>query len=87
MADIKKVCKIPLHCEVIAFFHENQQTLDTPRGIAAWLDYDRQEIKQALDCLVKLNILTTHRTGATTAYAYTQDKQIVKQIEKFLENK
>ena len=60
--------------------------MDTSRGIAAWLNHDRKEIKRALDFLVSQNILTTHRTASTIAYAYTQDRKTAEEIEKLLQN-
>lgn len=87
MADLKKVCASSLNLKIISFFHENPATIDTPRGIAVWLNHDQKEIEMALDYLVSQNILVSHRTGSTIAYAYTQDKEAVEKIEKFLQHK
>ncbi|MBL7084747.1 MAG: hypothetical protein ISS43_01380 [Candidatus Omnitrophica bacterium] len=87
MVDLKKVCKSVLNLKIISFFYENPATVDTPRGIAAWLSHDQKEIKKALDYLVSQNILIAHRTRSTIAYCLTQDKKIVDQIERFLETK
>lgn len=84
MVNLKKVCRYPLNLKIISFFHKNPSMVDTSRGIAAWLNYDRKEIKKALDFLVSQNILVPHRMGSTVAYAYTQDKKIIACIEKFL---
>lgn len=81
---LKKVCESALNLKIISFFHENPATVDTAGGIATWLNHDRKEIKQTLDYLVSQNILISHRTGSTQAFAYTQDKRIVKMIDKFL---
>lgn len=86
MADLKKICESRLNLKIISFFHENPSTVDTSRGIAAWLNHDRKEIKRALDFLVSQNILTTHRTASTAAYAYTQDKKTIEGVEKLLQN-
>lgn len=87
MAELKKICKQPLVFEIVSFFHENPQALDTAHSIAAWLNHDREEIKKALELLGNQGILTTHQTGGTTAYAFTQEKEIVKKIDKFLKQK
>lgn len=87
MADLKKICEFSLNLKIINFFREHLSTIDTARGIAAWLNHDQEEIKKALDYLVSQNILISHRTGSTIAYAYTQDKKVVKKIEKFLKNR
>ncbi|MFH1045982.1 MAG: hypothetical protein V1727_03360 [Candidatus Omnitrophota bacterium] len=84
MTGLKKVCEIPLNRKVISFFHENPSTVDTSRAIAAWLNCERKEVKKALDYLVTQGILLPHRIGASTAYAYTQDKKIIFKIEKIL---
>lgn len=87
MVDLKKVCKTPLNLKIISFFHEHPATVDTPRSIAAWLNHDPEQTQQALDYLVSQNILIVHQTGSTIAYAYTQDKEIVDQIEKTLQKR
>ncbi|MBN3038832.1 MAG: hypothetical protein JW869_05370 [Candidatus Omnitrophica bacterium] len=81
MAEIKKICASTLNRKIIRFFQENPSTVDTSRGIAAWLNFDRKEVKKALDSLVKEKILIPHRIGSSIAYAYTQDKKIIKKIE------
>ncbi len=85
MADLKKICESSLNLKIISFFHENPSIVDTSGGIATWLNHDRKEIKKVLDYLAGQNILVSHHTGSTTAYAYTQDKEIIEQIEKILQ--
>ncbi len=87
MINLKKICEFPLNLKIISFFQENPQTLDTSRGLATWLNHERGEIKKALDFLVSQEILVAHRTRSTIAYAYTQNKEIINQIKKFLANK
>jgi hypothetical protein len=84
MASIKKICESPLNLKIISFFRENPSAMDTSRGIAGWLNHPHEEVKKVLDYLVAQKILIVHRTGATTAYAYTQDKKIIEEIEKVL---
>ncbi len=81
---LKKICKSALNLKIISFFHENPHVLDTAQGLCAWINYDCAKIKKALDFLVSQGILVAHSTGATVAYAYTQEKKIVEQIGKFL---
>ena len=87
MIDLKKICATELNWKIIAFFHKNPTAVDTARGIAAWLNQDKEKIKEALDFLVNQQVLTSHRTTATTAYAYTQDKKLLEKIDKFLVNR
>jgi hypothetical protein len=37
-----------IHKKIIAFFHENQASIDTPRGVATWIGEDRAKVKLAL---------------------------------------
>lgn len=87
MVDLEKVCLCSLNLKIISFFHENPSTVDTARGIAAWLNHDHAEVKARLDYLVTQRILNTHRTGSTVAYCLTQDKKIINEIEKFLQKR
>lgn len=84
MAELEKVCASALNRKIIRFFHENPSSVDTSRGIAAWLNIERKEAKEALDFLVKQKVLTAHRMGSSIAYAYTQDKKVNQKIDKLL---
>ena len=46
--DNKKVFSSPIHLKIIKFFHENQSSIDTPRGVATWISEDRAKTKAAL---------------------------------------
>jgi len=85
MPGLKKFCESALNLKIISFFHENPSTVDTSSGIATWLTHNHEEIEKVLDYLVSQNILISHHTGSTVAYAYTQDNEIIDQIEKILQ--
>lgn len=85
--ELKRICKSALNLKIISFFHEHPATVDTAHGIAAWLNHNREEIKEALNFLVRHKILISERTDSTIAYAYTQDKQVIREIDRFLQNK
>ena len=72
------------HLKIVAFFHENQASIDTPRGVATWIGEERQKVKDALEDLVKLKILVPHRSTSTTGYSYTRDTKVIKEISKTL---
>lgn len=74
----------PVHRKIIQFFHENQASIDTPKGVATWIGEDRAKVKEALEDLVKLQILIPHRATSTTGYGYTRDAKLLKQIGKLL---
>lgn len=87
MADIDKALQSDLHLKITKFFHENQASIDTPRGVSTWVREDRNKVKQALEDLVKLKILIAHRATSTTGYSYTRNAKIISKIEKFLKKR
>lgn len=76
-----------LHLKIIKFFHENQSSIDTPRGISTWVREERTKVSKALEDLVKLKILSAHRATSTTGYSYTRDPKIISKIEKLLKKR
>jgi hypothetical protein len=82
--NIQEAFKSTVHLKIIRFFHENQASVDTPRGVATWIDEDRLKVKSALEDLVRLKILSAHRSTSTTGYSYTRDRKIISTIKKFL---
>ena len=83
----KMISQSELHLKIIRFFHENQASIDTPRGVSTWVREDRNKVKQALEDLVKLKILTAHRATSTTGYSYTRNAKIISKIEKLLKKR
>lgn len=82
--DIDKAFKSDIHRKIVAFFHENQASIDTPRGVATWIGEDRVKVKRALEDLVSLNILIAHRSTSTTGYSYTRDDKVISRIGRLL---
>ena len=82
--DKKSIFGSGLHLKIIKFFHENQASVDTPRGVATWIGEDRAKVKSALEDLVKKKILIADRTASTTGYGYTRDTALISKIEKIL---
>ena len=85
--DIDKIFRSEIHVKIITFFHENQASIDTPRGVAAWIGEDRAKVKETLEDLVKAKILVAHRTSSTTGYSYTSEDKLISKIGKFLKNR
>ena len=79
-----KLFKSKIHLKIIKFFHENQASIDTPRGIATWVGEDRTTVQAALEDLVKVKILVAHRATSTTGYGYTSDDKIISRVKKLL---
>ena len=84
--DLEKILKNELYRAIIEFFHENQSSIDTPRGVATWVKEERSTVKRALDRLVQYGILIDHQVPSTTGYSYTRNKKLIKEIEQQLEN-
>jgi len=82
--DLQKLFDSRLHVKVLRFFHENQASIDTPRGIATWVAEERSRVKRVLEDLVDLNILVAHRSTSTTGYSYTRDPELITKIGKLL---
>lgn len=82
--DLNKALQSNIHMKIIRFFHENQASIDTPRGVATWINEERAKVKKALEDLVTLNVLVAHRATSTTGYSYTRDARIISKIKKLL---
>ena len=84
--DINKAMRSRIHRKILAFFHENQASIDTPRGVATWIEEDRAKVKKALEDLVKLEILSADRATSTTGYSYTRNDRMISRIDKLLKD-
>ncbi len=73
--------------KIMKFFHENQASIDTPRGVSTWVREDRAKVKKALEELVGAKILVAHRSTSTTGYSYTRNTKIISKIEKLLKRR
>ena len=87
MADTNKVFQSDLHLKIMKFFHENQASIDTPRGVSTWVREDRAIVMKALEELVGMKILVAHRSTSTTGYSYTRNAKIISKIEKLLKKR
>lgn len=82
--DIEKIAQSEIHMKILRFFHENQASMDTPRGVATWIGEERGNVKRALEDLVKARVLVAHRATSTTGYSYTRDDRTISRIERLL---
>jgi len=87
MAGANKPLLSELHLKIIKFFHENQASIDTPRGVSTWVREERPKVQKALEDLVGLKILVAHRSTSTTGYSYTRNPKIILKIEKLLKKR
>ncbi|MFA5145842.1 MAG: hypothetical protein WC515_00460 [Candidatus Omnitrophota bacterium] len=84
MKKIDDLAKSDIHMKILAFFHENQASIDTPRGVATWIREDRAKVKRALEDLVSLKVLVAHRATSTTGYGYTSSNTIISKVGRLL---
>lgn len=85
--DPNKTFQSELHFKIVSFFYENPSSIDAAKGIATWVNHDLKEVEKVLEELVHLNILVAHRSEGVTGFAYTQDKEILNQIDHYFKNK
>ncbi|MDD5495914.1 MAG: hypothetical protein PHP46_02285 [Candidatus Omnitrophica bacterium] len=85
--NLEKMLKSKIHRKVVLFFHENQTSIDTPRGIATWIREDRLRVLRALEDLAKEEILVAHRATSTTGYSYTRNSRLIAKINRLLNKK
>lgn len=85
--DIDKLFDSSVKSKIISFFHENQSSIDTPRGISTWIAEDRAKVKSALEDLVRAKVLIAHRATSTTGYSYTSDEKLIAKIAKILKKR
>lgn len=86
MKNIKALFKNDAARKILLFFNENPNCIDTAKGISLWIGCDIAVIQKTLNQLVKEGIITSHQTASTTAYAYTNNKEVVKKIEKHVKS-
>jgi len=84
MKNIKKLFENETTKKVLLFFNENPQCIDTAKGISVWIGCDAPAVKKAADRLVDKGILVNHKTASTDAYSYTNQRDIIKKIEKYI---
>ncbi len=84
---VNKALESDINFKIVKFFHENQASIDTPRGVAAWIDEDRAAVSRALEELTSLKVLIAHRSTSTTGYSYTSDPRLIKKIDELLKKR
>lgn len=87
MKDIKHLFKDDTTKKILLFFNENPHSIDTAKGISVWVACDIEGVQEALNSLVKEGIIINHKAGSTDAYSYTNQRKIVKKIEKYIKTR
>ncbi len=81
---LKQAAKSKTHRKIILFFAENQGSIDTPRGVSTWINESIQNVRIALEDLVKLGFLKAHRTSSTIGYSCPLGKKQLGSLVKAL---
>ncbi|MBU1007200.1 MAG: hypothetical protein KKH08_06410 [Candidatus Omnitrophica bacterium] len=84
MKKISAMFKNEITKKILLFFNENPQCIDTAKGISVWIGQEPEEVKKALDKLVKEDILINHKTMSIDAYSYTNQREIVRSVEIYI---
>ncbi len=87
MKTIKHLFKNEVTKKIMLFFNENPHSIDTAKGISVWIGCDLESVQKALGKLVKEGVLINHKTTTTNAYSYTNQKDIIRTIEKYIKTK
>ena len=82
---LKKILKDKLAADILRFFYQNQASIDTARGISAWVHRTREEVIPVLEELSSLGVLEKDSTGSTNGYCYTHKKDIMDVVSRLLE--
>ena len=84
MKRIKRLFKDEVSKKILLFFNENPHSIDTVKGISIWVGCDIDMVQRALNKLVEEGVLVNHKTHSTDAYALTNERAIVKKIERYI---
>lgn len=82
---LKKILKDKLGSDILRFFYENQSSVDTARGVSAWVHRSREEVLPFLEDLTSIGVLEKDSTGGTNAYCCTHSKEIMDAVTRLLE--
>jgi predicted transcriptional regulator len=82
---LKNILKDSLASDILKFFFENQSSIDTARGISAWIHRTREEVIPVLEQLASAGVLEKDSTGSTNGYCYTRKKEIMDIVTRLME--
>ena len=70
-----RILKSKIYQDILKFFLENEGSVDTPRGIATWINGSLLKVRVALEELAEMNCLKAHRTPSTIGYSCLLSKK------------
>ena len=75
-----RLLKSKVHRKIMLFFEESEGSIDTPRGICAWIDEGLASVRVALEDLVLVGWLKAHRTSSTIGYSCVLNKKALTEL-------
>lgn len=82
----KTLDKDRLARDILAFFDQNQTSIESVGGVSTWVNSEKKRVRTALDKLVKLGVLGEDDTGSMKGYSYTRDEKIMKIVKDLIRN-
>lgn len=70
---------------VLHFFQQHPHAVETLRGIARWMDAEKETVAEAIHGLLKKKWLLADETARFTGYALTRNERSLAQIRSALE--
>ena len=83
---LQKLLTNKLAKDILHFFYQNQTSIDSVGGVAAWVNSDRASVVEVLDALADIGALEKDSMGRTMGYCYTRDKETMGIIKLLMEN-
>ncbi|MBI3315901.1 MAG: hypothetical protein HYZ87_02880 [Candidatus Omnitrophica bacterium] len=77
---LKGFLRSEIHRKILLFFVENQGSVDTPRGVSAWVNENIEKVRVALEELAKEDLLKAHRTSSTVGYSSGLSKKDLAEV-------
>lgn len=70
--------------DLVRFFHENPNTIDTAENIARYIGRNAAEVKQELEGLVESGVMSVRFARKIPNYSLTGDEAMRELIERFI---
>ena len=71
----RRIPKSAIERKILLFFIENEGSIDTPRGVSAWINENIRGVRLALEKLADIGYLKAHRTPSTVGYSCALEKK------------
>lgn len=83
---LKKLIEDKLTRDILMFFYHNQCSIDSARGVAAWVHEERKVVQLLLEKLSAFGVIQEDESGRTKGYCYTRDEKTMKIVKNLLKD-